>query len=1191
MADYINIKKVETTELAADWIRLNFTNLKKLNNIGNLNLNDPEEGFTCVGANAYWGSFMIINVAGGIQTIINNILGDLRTADEITETSTRIFSTPEEKAKLEDIEEFANNYNHPDTHSANMITESSPNRIWFNEYEEHKLNTIQSGANNYNHPPTHPIAMITGLLDSGGKLITPPKPVFHSNIRHGNLTDIDIAYSNAGFQLVSAEGMDTSDYIGTGLTTPITVPFRAGFSTGANSGIILFSRLAFGFGILNGLDKNTLSGGFVAEMDITNIVTPSAQGNIFQDNCFVLSNTDPYANNLINVTDRAVKVLGITTDSRYVIPVKDVLGSPGTPDWHQPPAMLNNRRTLAHPSSLYQSNVVYYYSHYADELPNINVKQCKAIINGNTWEFIDNVETQYRRQMITAKTGCNKAKIYYQDMEGVVSDDTIFVEYNGNTWNGLHARIYVKQRGIPDFAWSVGLDVDIDYSPQLTLKDIGISKDIWQPDIQYTRYIISFLIGNAVESYIRIYTLNVRKSNLPLYATLTFRHEIHSTTVYQKILNIAVKDHVSGAPGDKYSIMVLFGPNDQDLYRNDEIATNFYSWESGVIGKFSVNYTITAVDYLDSSYGTTFNNMVSIMTIVTTAEGYVFFSVWNLSAPTDDNAYIVLEGMDWGAEFDVVDGVGNQLSGYFSNIDVRRGSKNKIALSGSTGVYVIYVYLRSIVESGGRIELYYRSDYSARNMIGACLVTDSYNPNVSLMIDFTDSVTLLDLGTMTWNVDMDKGFGVWGYMCVHPWLTAKTSTFTVAHPMNNLPCFIFTYSAINKSNNTNLIGIYDGNQFRIHDSTETNFIASQTGDFGYIPGFSVTSTSHSNTELVYESGFSYETEPQTVSKIGETYYHFGWFGGDYTRPTSLNPSKACKGILGKTLFIYVAPTEVVNVGFIPNTIMFRYRNSPDCLYVTSSLYSYTQCYRLGSTTVYTDRPITVLPDGSTSHFSSSEIMFMAFFSADISNELGSIVATATPSRPLIGVVSKGFDTKGEKDDFLIRTTNLDIPTPDAATIGTNEYLFVLSDELGNISYTTDIDTTGLGYLMTYNSTNIPIARLDIYEGNIIGIIPHAQGDFYTETVFVPGPTNGVRVEVNNKFFSNNILVFVSFSNNGVTWYETTTPESWDNTTNIHFNNKIISISNIHSSFLSQVGDTAGTLIEIQYVKITVFKIF
>lgn len=85
-------------------------------------------------------------------------------ASMITETDSLKVMTAAERTKLSGIAENANNYIHPETHSAAIIEETSLKKVMTAE-ERTKLAGIESGANNYSHPSTHPATMITGLSD------------------------------------------------------------------------------------------------------------------------------------------------------------------------------------------------------------------------------------------------------------------------------------------------------------------------------------------------------------------------------------------------------------------------------------------------------------------------------------------------------------------------------------------------------------------------------------------------------------------------------------------------------------------------------------------------------------------------------------------------------------------------------------------------------------------------------------------------------------------------------------------------------------------------------------------------------------------------------------------------------------------------------------------------------------------
>jgi len=70
----------------------------------------------------------------------------------------------EDKARLDGMEDGANNYIHPDNHAATVITEDATHRF-FTDDERTKLTGIDPGANNYTHPATHSPDIILETTD------------------------------------------------------------------------------------------------------------------------------------------------------------------------------------------------------------------------------------------------------------------------------------------------------------------------------------------------------------------------------------------------------------------------------------------------------------------------------------------------------------------------------------------------------------------------------------------------------------------------------------------------------------------------------------------------------------------------------------------------------------------------------------------------------------------------------------------------------------------------------------------------------------------------------------------------------------------------------------------------------------------------------------------------------------------
>jgi len=114
--------------------------------------------------------------------------------DIITETSSKKIMTDTERSKLSGIEASANNYSHPASHPASMITESTSKRFvsdtekstWYAKAEtdvatgaanglmsasdKSKLDGVEANANNYDHPSSHPATMITE--DSSNRFVS-----------------------------------------------------------------------------------------------------------------------------------------------------------------------------------------------------------------------------------------------------------------------------------------------------------------------------------------------------------------------------------------------------------------------------------------------------------------------------------------------------------------------------------------------------------------------------------------------------------------------------------------------------------------------------------------------------------------------------------------------------------------------------------------------------------------------------------------------------------------------------------------------------------------------------------------------------------------------------------------------------------------------------------------------------------
>lgn len=90
---------------------------------------------------------------------LNNIEEGIETALSQSSGGGAAF-TPEDKTKLDGIEEGANKYTHPANHPATMITEDDDHKF-MTDAEKTKLTGIEEGANKYTHPTNHPATIIT----------------------------------------------------------------------------------------------------------------------------------------------------------------------------------------------------------------------------------------------------------------------------------------------------------------------------------------------------------------------------------------------------------------------------------------------------------------------------------------------------------------------------------------------------------------------------------------------------------------------------------------------------------------------------------------------------------------------------------------------------------------------------------------------------------------------------------------------------------------------------------------------------------------------------------------------------------------------------------------------------------------------------------------------------------------------
>lgn len=216
----------------------------------------------------------------GIEEGANNYTHPAsHSASMIEETDSRKFMTAAERTKLNGIAENANCYVHPSTHSAAMIEETSVKKIMTSD-ERTKLAGIATGANLYTHPDSHPASMITGLSDvatSGSYDDLADKPTSMTPTAHthaqSEITGLETALSGKA----SASHTHTLDNVTETTNKKIMTSAErtklSGIATGANLYTHPSSHPA---SMITGLSDVATSGSYDDLADKPSSMTPTA---------------------------------------------------------------------------------------------------------------------------------------------------------------------------------------------------------------------------------------------------------------------------------------------------------------------------------------------------------------------------------------------------------------------------------------------------------------------------------------------------------------------------------------------------------------------------------------------------------------------------------------------------------------------------------------------------------------------------------------------------------------------------------------------------------------------------------------------------------------------------------------------------------------------------------------------------
>ena len=142
---------------------------------------------------------------------------DKDTTYGVVSSSANGLMTPTLLTKLNGIAANANNYTHPTSHPATMITEDTTHRF-MTDTERTKLNGIAANANNYTHPTSHPASMITE--DTSHRFVTDTE-INTWNGKPGKSTKSTVTLSASGWvaattgykYTLSVSGVTTSNNV------------------------------------------------------------------------------------------------------------------------------------------------------------------------------------------------------------------------------------------------------------------------------------------------------------------------------------------------------------------------------------------------------------------------------------------------------------------------------------------------------------------------------------------------------------------------------------------------------------------------------------------------------------------------------------------------------------------------------------------------------------------------------------------------------------------------------------------------------------------------------------------------------------------------------------------------------------------------------------------------------------------
>jgi len=1114
MPKQLDFNQIEIEQLEFDLLRLNFTNLTFIRN-NTINSLSQTEGFTGHGAVLWRGSFMEA-VEDRLEIASDNLLliahPITHPATLITETVDRVWFTPDEHTKLLGIAPEANLYLHPSdpTHTLDDI-EDSDTRVMFLSHERVKLTNIQDHANLYIHPEFHDMSDFDGLLDVDGYLNFDWTSYTYSSFRYGIIRAVTFSLGGTSAVIDAVNSVDFISYVGTGLTTPTPLPFRAGFNHNSPHGMFIFGNDTDteGFNLCSTLNPHTLK---LSNTSALNKAYFSTVLSVVEAGVS-LANSSSTLRDRINIVNNNYRVLGIKTNAETLVSPGSVFDPEITGGWINSSKFKFNLQSSPSPSNLrsqYKTHLFvirdgFYAGLYAMQTPDSS--------NYHTWWKIDNT-TFSALQSFTKYY--NSGEVYIDDYAitsgGEANDgknNAIYVEYDTLPAYGVGFKVYHKLTWAALFSSSAALQTTYKTNNSEQVIQVSICKFSEVPSSAYlAAYFITILSSNGSTSWVRLYYTVPANNSLTYCVTKTINYNVYGCAM-------------------SYNIWGSYPPN--------------YSRANFILMAYNSQLVLYGVGY----------GMNDIWVVHTMATPTPFTNTACIKAdPLNGNRFIITYG-DRIYVYEFTINYGTVLSGYPTVTNVTLSGPiytdgNSVEyhtngmVTGDTSLIGTAYSRVSVVDVANR-RVYQRIITKDRIAKTSCaFTTDSTTamPILAISNPFTGTLLQYILSPLRFENNTDIGFSMWNHR-------VTPSAMETPCPMGRAPRLLFTY---NESGiNADLRLLYQNYSCVVPAGHEapTTFYAS-TGAIVQYPGTGSLSILPLQTDsmIFYSEGSS--------SDCGHDNMYFGWFGDEYLVTTNLG-TKTAYGIAGKTLIMTVQPGEIIQTGMTPNIIMFKYMSElvPDYLNVTGSSIGFDVYERLGQSSLQTDRPVTV--NGENVSFSGTHLMLVLIIGAESHSAGSSLMSDITPSNPLMTtfrpskewnfdrVGGAGSAANGERDSFINFTSDItgtySILPPNPVGLNPIDSRYLCLNSMGIIHYNKEDTTLPAPWddpdEMIYGNYeglyHIPLAKVDFDDGEIVDIHHCISGDTYRTPWF--GFTIGDTIILPNRFMTTAIMIGTQIVNN------------------------------------------------------------